>query len=151
MVHSWAQRLFTRWRRILEQDDSDEREALLEKNAEWLIVLVLSVSRLLGVLLSLGLDDMMASVSQCALGSHLLVEAMESWLDPVLSQLHLPTIHSTSILDLAAHSILFAWGMWQTVLVALFGGQPRSLPSVLKVLLTPLRAFEFILSKFVIR
>lgn len=123
---------------------------LLEKNAEWLIVFALSTSRLVGVVVSLFLEDTMAALSQCALGSHLLVETAEAWLDPVLERLNLPAIKNTPVLAVLAHSIIFGIGIWQTVLVAVFGAEPKTMPSILKVLLSPLRAFEFILSKFVI-
>lgn len=150
LVHVWAQRLFNRWRRTLELDDSDEREVLLEKNAEWLSAAVLSASRLAGVLLSLCLANTFSAVSQCALGSHLLAEAAEAWLDPLLQRLHLPAIHNTPALDIAVHSLFFALGMRRMILAAVFGIPQTPLPSILKILLAPLRVFEFILSKFVI-
>lgn len=150
LVHEWQQRWFTRWWRALEKDETDERELLVAKNAEWLSAAALSVSRLIGVLLAFCLDNTMAAVSQCVLGSHLLTDAVEASLDPLLERIHLPTVDKTPVLNVAVHTIFFLVGMRRVLVPAVFGVEPQPLPALLKVLLSPLRAFEFLLSKFVI-
>jgi hypothetical protein len=92
------------------------------------------------------MDNTMNTITACILGSHLLVDGLEGWLDPLLQQFELPSLQGTPQGSTIAHTALLAVGLRSQIF-----GSGHTLPFLLRVVLAPVLGFEYFLSKLVVK
>ena len=113
---------------------------------KWFRSTALVLTRSIGVLLAFLLDHSIEVINVCSLGSNILINGLESLLDPFLNKLNLPTIESNPTYITIIHTILLYIGI-KTQLYSNNKHNNSGLPQIFKILLSPLLGFEFFLKK----
>ena len=113
---------------------------------KWFRSTALVLTRSIGVALAFLLDHSIEVINVCSLGSNILINGLESLLDPCLFKFNLPTIESNPKYITIIHTVLLYIGI-KTQLFNHNNKHNSGLPQVLKILLSPLLGFEFFLKK----
>jgi hypothetical protein len=119
-------------------------ESYVSSHKEWVGMSGRIVSRALGVVIAFLMDKALAVYGACTVGSDMLVNAIEDLFDPLLEKMHAPTIRSQPYYATMLQTSLIVIGARSQLL-----GRNR-LPLVLKVLLSPVLAFEYFLDNLVL-
>lgn len=125
---------------------TDAASNFVDTHPEWIQTGGKLFAKTLGVVIAFVMDKATNVFSACSMGSSMIVNAVEELVDPILVQLGLPTLEGTP------HGV----AVLQTALIAIgYRSQifnvGSSLPTILKIVLAPLIAFEAFLSGLVFK
>ena len=131
-----------------QHEDDDETESAAELFSEMGVgfrTVLNVVSRGVGIILSFALDETLGLISACSLGSDIVLNSIQSLIDPILIKLKIPTMKATPAATAAAHTALIVLGVRSQI----FRGHAHDIPVILRLPLAPLLAVEFFLKKMV--
>ena len=88
---------------------------------------------------------MVTTASACSIGSNMIVNALEAFLDPILVKLDLPTLETSPQKVTLLQTLLVVAGYWHQMRP---GG--AHIPGYIKFILSPFSALELLLSKMML-
>lgn len=118
---------------------------LLSTNVAWVEAALIFATRAAGVVLSFVMNETLEVISACSLGTDILINGLQSLLDPILKKMKLGTIKESPKVTAAVHAILVFLG----VKLQMFTADKVEIHPLLRVILLPVLILEGFLKKMV--
>ena len=135
-----------------DNDDESESEPiesaaeLLSTNVAWLKASLAVITRSAGVILSFFMNETLDVISACSLGTDILINGLQSLLDPIFKKMKIGTIKNSPKTTAAVHFILIFLG----VKLQIFGANKYEIHPIIKVILAPVLMLEAFLKRMVL-
>ena len=108
-----------------------------EEMGKWTVAAIHGGSRALGIAISFFMERMAAMFSGCVLGAQMVMQALETVIDPLLEGAQLPTLAKNPELLTTMQMSLVGVGFMSQL------KNGRHLPELVKILLAPLYALDY--------
>jgi hypothetical protein len=146
VFHKFVDKLFSVLKTRLEHNKAViALEQVLENNAAWWRAASQTVAHAAGVIAAYCLKETTIVLSACALGSHMLLEAVEDICDPFLERMRLPTLKRNPPLAAAIQGGALAFGVLNQMR---HGGD--QIPRFLRILMSPIFFVETLIDMLLI-